>query len=179
MKLFTLLLIPVFATLVSCGTTSGVKAADGKAISSSAVKFSKVVVRDFASTENDPKVATKVAIAKKSFPDMIVGELRNTGRFSKVSRSGSVDSETLVIGGTITDYDDGNAVAKMFIGFAAGNSNFNSNVNFSGAGKSLGNVTVDKNSWALGGALAAAQTAESFIPGAAKKVAGEALKFAK
>jgi uncharacterized NAD-dependent epimerase/dehydratase family protein len=40
-------------------------------------------------------------------------------------------------------------------------------------GASLGLVTTDKNSWALGGGIAAGQTVQSFMQGAAEKIAKE------
>jgi len=168
-----LTLVSIF--LASCGTTSSLP----KTANKSGKSFSKVIVKDFSSQVADTAVQSKVAIAQKSFADLIASEVEKTGRFTKVSRSGNLDSDTLLIDGAITEYDDGNAVLRTLIGFAAGNSNFNSNVRFSDKSGSLGTVQVDKNSWALGGIAAATQTAESFIPGAAKKVAKEATTFAK
>ncbi len=162
--------------LSSCGSTSSLP----KEVTQSSRKFSRVVVRDFGTTVTNPKVDHKLSTARKSFPDMIVGELKSKGQFASVTRNGKSSADTLVIDGTITNYDDGNAAMRMLVGFAAGNSNFDSTVNFRDSqGKKLGTVNVDKNSWALGGALAAAQTADSFIPGAAKSVAKEASKFAR
>lgn len=37
----------------------------------------------------------------------------------------------------------------------------------------LGKIVVDKQCWVLGGMAASTQTAESFMDGAAKKIAGE------
>ncbi len=45
--------------------------------------------------------------------------------------------------------------------------------------KPIGTISVDKNSWVLGGMLATTQTADSYMPGAAKKVAAEAKPFGK
>ena len=44
---------------------------------------------------------------------------------------------------------------------------------------SLGQIVTDKNSWALGGGLAATQTPEGFMRGAAKKIAAECAKLRK
>ncbi|MGJ8695599.1 MAG: DUF4410 domain-containing protein [Verrucomicrobiaceae bacterium] len=172
LKLSGLALISFFA--VSCGTTSSLP----KTANESGKKYSKVVVRDFQNQVSDLGVQSKVAIAQKTFADMIVSEVSKTGKFAKVSRSGKVDDQTLLISGAITEYDDGNAALRLMIGFSAGNSNFNSTVQFSDKSGPLGTVNVDKNSWALGGLAAATQTAESFIPGAAKRVAKEATVFA-
>lgn len=40
-------------------------------------------------------------------------------------------------------------------------------------------VVTDKNSWALGGTIAATQTSQSFMNGAADKIATEARKLAR
>jgi hypothetical protein len=46
-------------------------------------------------------------------------------------------------------------------------------------GSSIGVIKVDKNSWPLGGGLAAGQNPEAFMNGAADKIAEEAVKMAK
>ena len=40
-------------------------------------------------------------------------------------------------------------------------------------GDPLGQIDVDKNSWALGGAIAASQTVDQFMREAAEKIASE------
>ncbi len=161
--------------LVSCGTISSMEGTGASADK----KFSKVIVRDFNALELGYKVKSKVEMAKKSFPDAIMAELQSSANFSEISRSGKADVDTLVIDGTITRYDDGNAVARMLVGMGAGSSRFDATVNFKNTTKRIGSIDVDKNSWFLGGSLAASQTAESFIPGAAKKIASEANKLAR
>jgi len=162
--------------LASCGSTSALPETANK----SGKTFSKVVVRDFKTSVKNPAVTHKLSVAQKSFSDQIVGEISKTGKFSKVSRNGKVDANTMIIDGTITNYDDGNAALKLLVGFAAGNANFDAFVNYrDSSGANLGTIKVDKNSWALGGAVAMSQTADSFILGAAKEVAKEASKFAR
>lgn len=178
MKNFSrLLTLPLVAfILVSCGSTSSLP----KEVSSGGRTFSKVLVKNFSTTVTDPKVSAKVKSAQVNLPDIIAGELRQSGQFSSVARTGKPGPQTLVIDGSITNYDDGNAAMRLLVGFAAGNSNFDANVTYSDArGVPLGSIKVDKNSWALGGAVAMTQDAASFIPGAAEKAAKEALKFAK
>ena len=169
------LIIAFGAVLTSCGTVSGVNTA-GAEVAASESGYSKVIVRDFTHTVPDIKVKYKVETATKALPDYIASEIGQTGKFSQVSRSGSPDSSTLIVDGVITEYDDGNAALKMLVGFAAGNSNLNGNITFrdGGTGKTVGSIKADKNSWALGGALAASQTADSFFEPVAKKVAKEA-----
>ena len=173
--------LPVALVLSSCGSVSGVDITGAQATSRSG-GYDRVIVKDFSHSTTDYKVRSKVEMATKSLPDAIASELSKQGGFSKVSRSGKPDASTLVIGGNIDQYDDGNAAMRLMIGFAAGNSNLDATVNYlDGAnGKSLGTVKADKNSWALGGGLAAAQTADSFIDPIAKKIASEAkTKFSK
>lgn len=173
LKISSLALFSFFA--VSCGSTSSLP----KTVNATGKSFSKVIVKDFASQVTDGAVQSKVAIAQKSFADAIASEIVKTGKFASVGRSGRLDAQTLLIDGAITDYDDGNAAMRALVGFAAGNSNFNSNVRFADQSGPIANIDVDKNSWALGGLAAVGQDAESFIPGVAKKVAKEATVFAK
>ena len=168
--------LPLLSLLFcSCGTISHMEPTGA----SQNKKFSKVIVRDFSANQFGYEVKSKVEMAKKSFPDKIAGELQKKARFSKISRSGTADSDTLVIDGIITDYDDGNAFARFMVGMGAGTARFNATVNFRDGYNRIGSIDVDKNSWILGGSLAATQTAETFIPGAAKKVAVEANKLAR
>ena len=62
----------------------------------------------------------------------------------------------------------------------AGSAFFEADVQFrDGKGNSIGQVKVDKNSWALGGGLAAGQSPLTFMDGAAEKIADEAAKLAR
>lgn len=170
-------IIPAVAIAVlhcSCGTVSSLPQDNTKP--TRPASYTKVIVKDFSHSISDYKVKSKVEMAVKSLPDAIASELAKGGAFSKVSRSGKPDASTLVIGGNIDQYDDGNPALRLMIGFTAGNSNLDATVKYTdgASGKSLGEIKADKNSWALGGALAAAQTADSFIDPIAKKIAKEA-----
>jgi hypothetical protein len=61
------------------------------------------------------------------------------------------------------------------VGFAAGNVNFDARLQLvdGGTGESLGTWDVNKNSWALGGGIAATQTPEGFMQEAAGKIGTE------
>lgn len=85
------------------------------------------------------------------------------------------DNSTLVVNGKITNYTEGNAAARVLVGFGAGSSRFEGMVDFTdgNTGARLGSVVIDKSSWALGGAIAGGQTVERHMKGAAKKVANE------
>jgi len=57
----------------------------------------------------------------------------------------------------------------------AGSSYFNAITDLadSESQQSIGQIITDKNSWPLGGGIAATQTVETFMQGAAKKIAAE------
>ncbi len=165
------------ALLTSCGTVSEFQ----PAITGSAggKKYSRVIVRDFTHTVSDDDGTTPVAARK--FSDEISYALQRQNPNLKVSRSGKPSADTLVIGGEVTRYMEGNKALRLFVGMGAGSSYFDANVRFSDgvSGKSLGTITVDKNSWALGGGLAAMQTVDTYMQEGAEKTAEESEKFLK
>ena len=160
--------------LAACGTTTPLQTTN----LSSVRKFSKVMVQDFTSSVAEP--GPGVATAKTYFPDRIAEEIRNTGAFSTVGRNRKPDANTLVITGNITQFEEGNSTLRLFVGMGAGSAFFESNVAFRNGGDGqIGTIKVDKNSWALGGGLAAAQNPTMFMNGAAEKIAEEAKKLAR
>ena len=68
---------------------------------------------------------------------------------------------------------------RMLIGLGAGSSYFDANVRFTAneSGELLGQMKVDKNSWALGGGMASGQTVDTYMRAAAKKIASEIIKY--
>ena len=60
---------------------------------------------------------------------------------------------------------------RALVGFGAGSSYFDATVEFidKQSNVKLGSIVTDKNSWALGGFIAASQTVDTFMEGAAKK----------
>ncbi|NJR41650.1 MAG: DUF4410 domain-containing protein [Akkermansiaceae bacterium] len=177
MKFVLLLIAPLFVFLASCGTTTTLQDASG-GVAIGNQKFSKVIVRDFG---NKSGADSSAQASGQLFAAKIKGEIAKTGRFKSVSGSGKAGADTLIIDGDITRYNEGNASLRMFIGMGAGSSYFDAVSRFSDGSnnKELGRVTTDKNSWALGGGIAATQTVDSFMTGAAKQVAAEAAKLAK
>jgi opacity protein-like surface antigen len=163
--------------IAACGTTSELRTTQGSA-SASSRKFTKVTVQDFKlalteAEENSPN-------APKYFADRIATELRATARFSKVSRNAPADANTLVVTGTITKYHEGNSMLRLFVGMGAGSAFFEADIYFrDNKGVSVGQIKADKNSWALGGGVAAAQNPTMFMNGAAEKIAQEAAKLAR
>jgi len=163
--------------LSSCGTTSSLKGTHGEAITSTR-KFSKVTVQDLKLSVAE--VGEKVTASKVYFADRIATALNKTGRFASVKRNATPDANTLVIDGVITKYVEGNPTLRFFIGMGAGSAFFESDVTLRDSkGSTIGKVKVDKNSWALGGGIAAGQSPQSFMEGAADKIASEAVNLAK
>jgi len=163
--------------LSSCGTTSALKGTNGEAITSTR-KFSKVTVQDFKLSVSE--VGEKVTGSKVYFADRIATALNKTGKFASVKRNATPDANTLVVDGVITKYVEGNPTLRFFIGMGAGSAFFESDVNFRDSkGATIGKIKVDKNSWALGGGIAAGQSPQSMMEGAADKIAFEAAKLAK
>lgn len=191
-KLATIAMISV--ALAACGSTSKIKptaepgTAGGPAtpalqLGSELVQgYSTVAVVDFEdATEHarirENKRAEHIATvdrATRDFADRIAAEIRETGAFSTVRREQG-EGKVLVVGGRITRLKEGNGAARLFIGFGAGSSFFDATVVLRDGetGQTLGEIVVDRNSWPLGGVVAATQTVERFMNGAAKKTAAE------
>ena len=172
------ILATLFFVLTGCGTTSNLKPADNTAGAKKAISlagYNKVIVLNLKENK-----ASKAFKGGETFSNYVAAELENKKIFSVVSRKKD-KSRAIVIDGKVTNYDKGNVVAKMLIGFTAGNSNFDATVNISDnqTGKKLGTILVDKNSWALGGALAVAQTVETLMQSAASSIAEELGKAKK
>ncbi|HYF36487.1 MAG TPA: DUF4410 domain-containing protein [Prosthecobacter sp.] len=157
-------------TLVSCGTVATTQPVTTGGVRTGKT-YSKVVVQDFKNAVSDDDGST--VVAGRHFADVIAQTLRTSRPGVMVARNGSTDAGTLVVSGEITRYMEGNAALRLFVGMGAGSSYFDANIRFSdGAnGQALGALRADKNSWGLGGSLAAAQTVEVFMKEAAKKVA--------
>ena len=170
-------IIVICASLLSgCGTTSDLQTAQGAKVAPSH-RYSKVVVQNFkvSVTEHAQEAASSAIL----FPDAIAGELRKEGHFSNISRGGAADANTLVIEGVVTKYDEGDQSKRMWLGMGFGMAFLEGTVKFSDSkGNVIGTIKVDKNSWAMGGGLAAGQNPHSFMDDAADKISEEAAKFA-
>jgi Domain of unknown function (DUF4410) len=180
------------AMLVACGTTSEIKPSSGTtAVAATAAHgkvaldlsgYDRVFVLDFidATDKSDMKAnelrdyVETVATAGRTFPDLIAQRLRDTGVFMDVIR-GPGEGKALVISGRITRLAEGNGTLRFFIGMGAGSSYFNATTDLADAEsqQSIGQILTDKNSWPLGGGIAATQTVETFMQGAAKKIAAQ------
>ncbi len=150
-------------------------------------QYQTVSILDFANATSTKKKTNEkakeyndsVEIAGRLFADKIAAELRKAGMFAEVVR-GATEKEALVIYGDITRYAEGNAAARLMIGLGAGSSYFDAMVSFKDNLKDsdLAVMEVDRNSWVLGGGIAAGQTVEGYMDKAAKKIAEELAKTA-
>jgi uncharacterized protein DUF4410 len=164
-------------SLTGCGSTSALKNSQGQLIASTR-KFTSVSVKTFKLQleDKDPEMNSEKSPAY--FADRIAFEIKSKGRFASVGRDTKPDANTLVIDGVITKYHEGNPMLRAFIGMGAGSAFFEADVYFRDSkGNIIGKIKADKNSWALGGGLAAAQNPTMFMNGAAEKIAEEAVKL--
>jgi hypothetical protein len=164
------------AALTSCGTVSDFQPATA---APAPKKYNKVLVRDFTHTVTDDDGTTPVAARR--FSDEISYAIQSRSPGVAVARKGVPTAETLVIGGEVTRYMEGNAALRALVGLGAGSSYFDADVRFydGKSGKSLGTIKVDKNSWAGGGMIAATQTVDSYMKEGAQKTAAASANFLK
>jgi hypothetical protein len=164
-----------------CGTTSNLKpAAETGKLDFSA--YDRIIVLDFRdetdksgmSAEKRDNYEKTMEAVSRNFADRLAAQIRITHAYFEVLRVPN-SAPGIEISGAITRYQRGNAVARLVIGLGAGSSYFDADVVFSDnpSGRRLGQISTDKNSWFLGGGLAAGQSVEGFMHGAAKKVAKE------
>lgn len=185
--------LAIVAALTACGTTTTLQAPDDAAASIDLGGYDAVVVGNFENEATASKAFKgKDATSKKqthqadadaaagAFADLIVSELRKTNAFSQVSRGDTPQPGAIWIDGKVTRYERGNAAARLFVGMGAGSSYFDAVVNVRDpeTRNVLGSIVVDRNSWVLGGGIAAGQNVDNFMRKGAQKVADE-LKTAK
>ena len=144
--------------------------------------YDRVVVLDFQDATDKSKLASDkaraygdtVATAVRTFPELIAQKIRDTGAFQEVVRTASA-GKALRVSGRITRLTEGSGTLRLLVGFGAGSSYFEAVTELTDAesNQALGELATDKNSWALGGGLAATQTVQSFMQGAAKRIAAQ------
>ena len=163
--------------LSACGTTSGLKPTDTAKTGNtpaSLAAYDKVIVLNF-----EDNAESKSMKGGEEFSKRIVSSVAATKAFSSVTQA-KQPGKAVVISGKIREYKEGNAVLRTVIGFGAGSSYFDADVNFADneTGAAIGSITVDKNSWVLGGFVAGVQDVKSHMDSAAQSIAAE-LKKAK
>ena len=187
----TFTLIFFVLALAACGSTSKLNRTEGSTMS--LADYSTVYVADFADkTPSKITDAAKLATYRESvkaagvtFADMIGTNVEKIDTPPSMLRAVPADDaesstgKVLRIEGEITTFQRGNALAKMLLPFA-GSTKFNATVRFidQATGEKIGEIVVDKNSSPLGGGIAATQTTNKFMSGAAEKV-GEQLAIAR
>ena len=115
-----------------------------------------------------------IAAAGQAFADALVKRLTESGKFESVARAPGTDV-TLLVGGRITRYVPGNAVARYSGVF--GRSKFRARVELKDAasGKVLGGINVDVASSMIPGAVNMIQSIGQFMEGTAIRTRDEIL----
>lgn len=142
---------------------------------SDAATSGKKFKSDRSGEQKKAEFQADVRAAGVTFAEYLQAELVKLNVFESVSRGDEAGEGALLIGGEITRFERGNAAAKLLIGLGAGSTYFDATlrVHDGATGEKLGEITVDKNSWVLGGAISASQSVESFMRGGAEKAAKE------
>lgn len=166
-----LLIVFAFFFLAACGSTSNIQDKEGSNAKIDLSTYDKVVILDFSDAT---KKNNMPAFAGKNFADRIAASVKEKGLFRTVSREPIAD-KSIVVSGAITKYEEGNGALRLLIGFGAGSSYFDADVHVTDSSnqQELGKISVDKQSWVLGGIAASTQTVDGFMDGAAKKIASE------
>lgn len=157
-------------SLVSCGSVATSKPSAGTTAAVTKT-YSKVIVRDFSA---GPDSGADTATGTK-FASIIASEIKQSHPGAQVLRTGKPDGSTLVVSGVITRFVEGNAALRLLVGMGAGSSYFDADIQVTdgGTNTSVTSLHADKNSWGLGGGIAASQTVDTFMKEAAKKTAAE------
>ena len=177
--LFKIILSLSFVFFISaCGSTSGIKQQDEATENLSLSEYDVVIIKSF---KDGTKNSNLPHYASSNFSERISSAIKGKGVFKHVldeetyNSMGPTAGPALALSGVITRYEEGNAALKFMIGFGAGSTYFDANVELVDVleGSNLGWIKVDRNSWALGGGVAAGQTVEQFMNEAAQKIANE------
>ncbi len=139
--------------------------------------YDKVIVMDLEDGTKSREPG-KVKIASRNFADRIALQISTTKAFNNIDRE-QTQGKAIAIEGTITKYEEGNAIIRLLLGCIAGGSYFDADVIFKDneSGTQIATLKVGKCSWVLGGAIASGQTVETFMDEAAKKIAAELAKI--
>lgn len=173
-KLLKPLTLIAFFIIYSCGTTSSLSSKQGSNSLDLSI-YENIVVDVFTDKTKKSNVPNYFL---ENFQEKIISWIRGKNVFDSVENK-IVDStninKTLVVKGSVTRYSEGNPALRLMIGFGAGSSYLDANIYLINASTNgqIGAIEVDKNSWAFGGAIASSQTVETFMRGAALKIAKE------
>jgi len=171
-------LLVLSLALCSCGSVSDTSLkGNAGAVGAVSKSYSKVLIQDFTA---GPDSGADAAVGSK-FAGVIASAITSAKPGAQIVRQGKADANTLVIGGEVTRFVEGNAALRLLVGMGAGSSYFDATIRLSdgGTGAALHTLQADKNSWGLGGGLAASQTVDTFMAEAAKKTADTASSHIK
>lgn len=170
-----LLSLVVVATLASCGTVTPLQLAPGVQLGTK--KYDNVVVRDFTSSVLGDE--GEAATGAKIFTGKVIANVQEESPHIPVSHNGQAGKGSLVISGVITEYVEGNAALRFFVGLGAGNARFGADINFydGGSGQKLGTVQAARKSYPLGGAIGAHQGIDNLMDDGAAVTCEEAAKL--
>lgn len=176
MNKFVVLLMVLL--LSSCGTTSSLRHAQNSSLRPNLKDYNCVIVNDFTdgvtNSQDDPNIISE----GKRFADVIASKIKARNYFVKVKRNANSKEKAILIDGQITQYDEGSMPLRVLVGLGAGSSHFDADVlvkdNTTKA--LLGDIKVDRMSWALGGVIAGTQDVKSHMMVAADKISEEVCK---
>lgn len=163
------------ATLLSaCGSTSGLKSTAGNS-KPDLKRYDAVLVKSFSDGTEDQKLPGHVGA---KYAKEIARAIRATNRFDIVSpyAADTAGKTTLSVEGTIDRYQEGDEVIRYALGILGkGGAYLDATVDIvdEASGEPLGVMKVDKNTFPLGGLIAAYQTTDRFMTGSAEKIAEE------
>ncbi len=176
--------------LTSCGSVSSLQTPSGSRSTPVAGNYDHLVVRPLRDASNPDSFATwtpeeqreyrqSVKQCGESIASQVITEVSGHSKFKSVG-SKPVKGRTLLVDGEITNFNNGVASLRLFVGMGAGSSHLEGTafVRDASTGKEVGRIVIDKASWPLGGVIAMSQNADKFGQGAAEKIAEEVTKFA-
>ena len=178
MRMKACILLATMMLLSACGTTSGLRNTDNSSNLPDLTNYHTVIVNDFTNEVAKKKDDEQVILEGKKFANIIASSIKKEKIFDNVERNIYSESDALLIDGQITECEEGNSGLRLMIGFGAGSSYFNAKVYFKDniTKNILGHIDVNKQSWALGGAIAGTQDLRSHMESAASKIASEIAK---
>ena len=146
-------------------------------------RYRQVVVCDFSVELQDEDRSSQhvrriVARTGAGFADKIARQLRKGQAFDEVRRHGPGGPDVLVVTGTLTQLDPGNAALRFLVGLGAGASGLEGVVEGRDGetGFLLGEVELDHSSYILGGVIGAEMDLESHLDAASYSVAKKVAK---
>ena len=164
--------------LSACGHTSNLHKSSNHPDSSDRpdlTAYNHIIIYDFKDGVSKSKDSPNIISEGKRFSDLLASAIQAKNIFDKVERNVNSVENILVIEGEITQYEEGSPAMRTLIGLGAGSSHFDAKITFidNKTKQILGNVDVNKMSWALGGMIAGSQDVRSLMNDAVSKIVSE------